>query len=73
MATAEPGHFPNIHHLDVMRSIFEQIPATGDAVGVDRPGRTVPAVTIDSWLFDEFAARGADLEDCEPEPIESDD
>lgn len=31
------------------------------------------AVTVADWLFDELAALGTDLEDCEPEPIESDD
>ena len=30
-------------------------------------------VTIDNWLFEELAALGACLEDCEREPIESDD
>ena len=73
MATAEPGYLPNIHHPDVMRCILEQILATGDVVGSDGPGRTVLAVTVENWLFDELAALGADLEDCEPEPIESDD
>ena len=35
MATAEPGHLPNIHPPDVMRGILEQILARGDVIGSD--------------------------------------
>ena len=73
MATAEPGHLPNIHPPDVMRGILEQILATGDVIGSDDPGRTVLAVTVDNWLLDELAVLGTDLEDCESEPIKGDD
>lgn len=73
MATAEPGHLPNIHPPDVMRGILEQILATGDVIGSDDPGRTVLAVTVDNWLLNERAALGTELEDCGPEPIKGDD
>ena len=65
MATS--GYVPNINHPDVMRSILEQIVDTGDAIGSAGPGRTILAVTVDNWLFDELAALGSDLADREPE------
>ena len=34
------GYLPNVHHPEVMRSILEQIVATGDVIGA--AGRAVP-------------------------------
>ena len=74
MATSSPaGYVPNVHHPDVMRGILEQVLATGDPLGRDAQGRIVLAVAVESWLFDALAEFGTDLEDDEPEPIESDD
>lgn len=73
MTSGDLGYIPNVHHPDVMRGILEGILATGDVIGTAGPGRTVLAVTVDDWMFDELAGFGADLEDCEPEPIEDDD
>ena len=71
-ASATAGYLPNVHHPEVMRSILEQIVATGDVIGAAGPGRTILAVTIDNWLIDELATLASDLEDCEPEPVEDD-
>ena len=67
------GCLPNIRHPEVMRSIMEQIVATGDVLGAAGPGRTVLAVTLDNWLVDELAALGTDRECREPEPDEEGD
>ena len=56
-----------------MRSIMEQIVATGDVLGAAGPGCMVLAVTLDNWLIDELAALGTDREGREPEPDEEDD
>ena len=50
-----------------MRAILEGIVETGDVLGTPGPGSTVLAVTVDSWLVDELAVLGCDLEDREPE------
>jgi hypothetical protein len=42
-------------------------------LGQDASGRTILAVAVDAWLFDELAAFGTELEDLEPEPDEEDD
>jgi hypothetical protein len=63
----------NLGHPEIMRSILAQILATGDVLGRDEVGRTVLAVAVEDWLFDELAALDADLADLEPEPDEEDD
>ena len=55
------------HHPEVMLSILEQIVDAGDVLGIAGPGRTMLAVTVDSWLIDELAALGSDPADREPE------
>lgn len=62
------GFVPNLHHPEIMRIL-----ATGDVIGRDEHGRTVLAVAVDNWLFDELAAFGADLEDRDGDPDEDDD
>jgi hypothetical protein len=63
----------NVHHPKIMRSILGQILATGNVIGTATPGRTVLAVTVDNWLFDELATFGTDMEDHESEPEEDDE
>ena len=70
VASGAASYLPNVHHPEIMRSILEQILATGDVVGAAGPGRTILGVTVDNWLFDALAAFGTDLEDLEPEPSE---
>lgn len=67
------GFVPNLHHPEIMRGVLERILATGDVIGRDEHGRTVLAVAVDNWLFDELAAFGADLEDRDGDPDEDDD
>jgi hypothetical protein len=66
------GYVPNLRHLQVRRSIVEQIVETGDVIATAGPGRTVVAVTIDNWFIDELAAFGTDLRDREREPDKDD-
>jgi hypothetical protein len=42
-------------------------------LGQDEGGRTILAVAINDWLFDELAVFGTGLEDLKPEPDEEDD
>ena len=63
----------NLGHPELMRSILAQILGTGDVLGRDEAGRTVLAVAVEDWLFDELAAPDAALEDPEPELDEEDD
>ena len=73
MTGTEPsGYCVNLHHPEIMRGVLEQILGTGDVLGRDKNGRTILAVAVDDWLFDALAAFGTDLEDAEPDPVESD-
>jgi hypothetical protein len=56
-----------------MRAVLSGILATGDVLGRDERNRTIVAVAVENWLFDELTAFGTELEDLEPEPDEEDD
>jgi hypothetical protein len=64
---------PNLAHREVTRAILANPLATGDVLGRDEGGRTILAVAINDWLFDELAVFGTGLEDLKPEPDEEDD
>jgi hypothetical protein len=64
------GYVPNVHHPEVMRSILEQIVATGDVLGAAGPGCTFLAGTIDNWRIDELAFTGPATVDREPQSAE---
>jgi hypothetical protein len=67
------GYVVNNHHPEIMRSVPVQILGTDDVLGRDDGGRTILAVAVDDWLFDELAGFGADTEEDEPEPVEGED
>jgi hypothetical protein len=56
-----------------MRAVLSGILATGDVLDRDEFDRTIIAVAVENWHFDELAVFGTELEDLEPEPDEEDD
>ena len=70
MANCDPAGFVvNVQHPEIMCSIPGKILALVTSVGRGAFARTVLAVVVDDWLFDELAAFGGAMRTASRSPM----